>query len=81
MKTPEQIRASVQATRLECAQYRDSEQSRQFVLLLDALADQYLLILATVTPDKLAYTQGALAQVVALHQILRADNPHLSPLA
>lgn len=81
MKTPEHIRTNLQAAKLGFAQYRDSEQTQQLVLLLDALADQYLLHLTTITPEKLAYTQGALAQVTALRHIVRHDNPHLSALA
>ncbi len=73
-------RARLQAATHEFLAYRGTNQTRELLCLLDALVAQYYADLATVKPDRLGYVQGALAQVLALRNLLCQDNPHLSPL-
>lgn len=81
MKTPEQRRAALQAATIDLLAFRASHQSTSLVALLDALEAHYFADLAAIKPDRLAYVQGALAQVIALRNLICQDNPHLSPLA
>ncbi|MET3135211.1 hypothetical protein AAKU55_005519 [Oxalobacteraceae bacterium GrIS 1.11] len=80
MKTSEQLRAAVRFETAELLAYRASHPMRQVVAFLDALSDSTLADLATVAPDRLQYTQGALAQLQAIRRTLCSDSAHVSPL-
>jgi hypothetical protein len=76
-----QRRAQLQAATDDFITLRSSHQSQMLLALLNALIAQYHADLAVVKPERLGYVQGALAQVMALRQLICEGNANLSPLA
>jgi len=80
MRTSEQHRAAITEELAALREYRAMPQTRMLLALLDALAEDALHSLATVTPEKLGRRQGAYAQLVALREALGSDDPDRSPI-
>lgn len=81
MRTPEQRRAAILEETTALRAYRAMPQTQILIGLLDALEEDTLADLATVTPDRLLFTQGALAQVRALRVAIGTDDVHRSAKA
>lgn len=78
MRQIEDIRARIARESADFLLYRGSEQTRQLAELYDALIDSLFEELATVSAEKLAYKQGALAQLKALRKSLAPNAEHIS---
>jgi hypothetical protein len=62
----------VDATRT-AREYTGSDASRAMVVMLDALAQSYLMDLVSVNPDGLVAIQAALKQVYAIRRVVDND--------
>lgn len=78
MRDPEQRRAAIAAESAALLEYRAMPETRILLALLEALAEDYYAELATIKADQLAFKQGALAQVNALGNMIRANSMHRS---
>lgn len=74
-----QIRARIAQAQADLAEYPSV--IRPLTELLDALEEAAMNDLVTITPDKLQYKQGVLAQLKALKNALRNPGPHASAIA
>jgi hypothetical protein len=81
MKNSEQRRAAIAHEYGELAMYRGQPAIAQLVALLDALVEDTLSDLASISPESLRYKQGALAQLKALHGAITNPGAHASPKA
>lgn len=81
MKSSDERRAAIVTETSDFQAYKGSDQSRQFVRMLDALIDDHLADLATVKVEELRYKQGAIAQLQCLRSVMCSHSPHLSPKA
>lgn len=81
MRNCTERRAAVAASMSMLAELRSSDVLREFLSLLDVLAEDTLDGLATIAPEKLQFKQGVLAQLRALHTALSTLGPHSSPFA
>lgn len=81
MRTTEQRRVEL----LSCANaflaYRNSDQMRCFVGLIEALLRDHMADLTNVKPEGLLFKQGAIRQLQSLRDIVCSDSPHISPKA
>jgi len=77
----EKRRARIHAATQELREYRAMPETKLILALLDSLAVDLLEDLATTKPERLQYTQGALAQVRALHLAISSDDPDRSAKA
>lgn len=73
-------RKAISEAMIDVAQFAKSDLLRPFVTLLDALAEEALADLATITPDNLQRKQGVLAQLHALRSALLTSG-QVSPVA
>jgi len=73
-------RKAISEAMIDVAQLAKSDLLRPFVMLLDALAEDALADLATITPDNLQRKQGVLAQLQALRNALLTSG-QVSPVA
>ena len=76
MRTSDQLRALIAAETNAIREYRAMPQTQILLALLDALIEDVLLELATVTPGLLLYKQGQLSQLRALRDAIGTDDPH-----
>ena len=74
MTTPEQRRDLIAAETAEFLQYRASNQTRQFLALLDAIIADHLADLVTIRAERLTYVQGAVRQLQALREVMVSGN-------
>jgi hypothetical protein len=81
MRTSLELRDLIAADTLELQLLRATLPMRALISLLDAVIESHLVDLATVTPDQLRHTQGAIKQLQCLRRVLLDDNPNLSPKA
>lgn len=70
MKSEQARRKAIVTELAALLDYRASEATRQLIKLLDVLIEDTLSDLAHVAPDRLLYTQGALAQLTALRRAI-----------
>ena len=68
---------AVETLTRDCRAYVGTEPCRQFIALLNALAETYKLDLIDVTPAGLVHTQTALRQVLLLRDALISPQPLL----
>lgn len=61
--------------------HRSTVYTERLVRLLDALFEDTLFDLATAAPERLAFKQGALAQIRALREAVKGDDAQASPKA
>lgn len=80
MKTTEQLRNRTNQAYADLAEF-GGPLLQQFIVLLDALAEEALVGLASIKPEDLARKQGVLAQLRALHGALAQPGPDASPRA
>lgn len=76
MRTHDQLRSLIAAETAAIREYRAMPQTQILLGLLDALAEDVMHELATVTPDRLLYKQGQLSQLRALRDAIGTDDPH-----
>ena len=78
MRPQEQLRAEIAIETAALLEYRAMPETKIFLRLLDALAEDQYNELASVKPDRLLYRQGALAQLNALRAVLRTGDANRS---
>lgn len=79
MLTSEQIRAVIERETADLRQFRSQPPILSLDKLLEALAQDHLHALTTVSSDDLRYRQGALAQIQALRRCIHSarDSPRI----
>lgn len=75
MKDSQARRQAIAEAAHELREFSGTTLSRLFIALLDAVSDDLLAELATVTPEKLLFKQGQLAQTRVLRDLLTGSEP------
>ena len=81
MRNCTQRRATIAQAMRDVAAFSGTTLLNPFVALLDALTEEAIADLITITPEKLQFKQGVISQLQALRSALVSSEQDASPIA